>query len=215
MGTLLNRRRYMGGERGGILPSGYEQLNYVYSDGNAFVSTLYKPTGNEQITVDTMIDSFPTQNNFIQIFGVRKNAVVTDKNNYWLGIDYGKNLLCRFGTVNPSQTVRLQDVGVRRKFYVDLVSKSISINGVEVMTFPTSNVEGYDKSLFVFSLNSEISITSNGMGLKIYDFVIKKDGFEVCHLVPAKRISDNYIGMYDIVADVFRIKSGTGSFIGG
>ena len=205
----------MGGGGHGILPSGYEQLNYVYSNGDAFISTLYKPVGGEQITVDTMIDSFPNHDNFIQFFGVRYGAVATSENNYWLGVHSSGMLYTRFGTVNPSQSTRLIGTGVRRLFYVDLVNKSISLNGTERQTFPTSNIKGNTDVVFVFRVHSQEILGWEGTGLKIYEFIIKKDGIELCHLIPAKRISDNYIGMYDIVADVFRINSGNGSFVGG
>lgn len=53
------------------------------------------------------------------------------------------------------------------------------------------------------------------MSGSIYRFTAKKDGVVIGDYVPVQRISDNEVGLYDIINNVFYINSGSGDFIPG
>ena len=53
------------------------------------------------------------------------------------------------------------------------------------------------------------------MSGSIYRFTAKKDGVLIGDYVPVQRISDNEVGLYDIINNVFYINSGTGKFTAG
>ena len=50
---------------------------------------------------------------------------------------------------------------------------------------------------------------------RIYTAWAKKDGVWQYNMIPARRDSDNVLGMYDIVNNVFRTNAGTGTFVAG
>lgn len=50
---------------------------------------------------------------------------------------------------------------------------------------------------------------------KLFDFLEKKNGQVVMHLIPCYRKSDNVIGMYDIINNVFYTNKGSGTFTKG
>ena len=52
-------------------------------------------------------------------------------------------------------------------------------------------------------------------GMKIYGVELFEDSVLVRKLIPAKRKSDNVLGMYDMVTEKFFTNAGTGTFTAG
>ena len=104
---------------------------------------------------------------------------------------------------------RSLDGQIHRWFYKDLVvsipelSTSLDVSGI---TFggTTTNLR-----LFYGGING--SVTTGKM--KYYKHI--KNGTVVFNGIPAKRKSDNVVGLYDLVGDTFYTNSGTGDFIAG
>ena len=74
-----------------------------------------------------------------------------------------------------------------------------------------SNVEVLKGNLWLFSR------TNNNRNCKarIYKFDISENAVLVRSYIPCYRKSDNVIGMYDLINDVFHTNSGSGKFIYG
>ena len=69
-----------------------------------------------------------------------------------------------------------------------------------------------NNNIFLFTCNSG-GIADNRMMIgKIYACKIWDNEVLIRDLIPCYRISDNVIGLYDIVNDVFYTNSGTGTF---
>ena len=71
--------------------------------------------------------------------------------------------------------------------------------------------------MYLFNLNTSSGGVSQyaTRGARFYD-VIFTEGREVSHhYIPARRNSDNAIGMYDTVSGTFKENAGTGTFTAG
>ena len=64
-------------------------------------------------------------------------------------------------------------------------------------------------TLFANNLNGAITMYSK---VKVKKFWYKKDGVLIADYVPCYRITDNVVGMYDLVTGEFLTNSGTGEF---
>ena len=71
--------------------------------------------------------------------------------------------------------------------------------------------------IWLFQVNRQGSVESGTTQsvCRIRSFVHKISGNLVNDILPAKRIADNSIGMYDLVTNTFLVNSGTGSFVAG
>ena len=57
--------------------------------------------------------------------------------------------------------------------------------------------------------------STRDIGLRIYYFIIERDGAEVLHYIPCKRDNDSKAGFYDIVANAFVPSSTATDFVAG
>ena len=80
-----------------------------------------------------------------------------------------------------------------------------------------TNVEEYTSntlSAYLFARNYS-NTAGNFSVSRIFSFNIVQDDVLVIDLIPARRNSDNAVGMYDTVSDTFFTNAGTGEFIAG
>ena len=87
-----------------------------------------------------------------------------------------------------------------------------TINGTAHSYASTDINLTYDNTIVIFGVRvGTLSKTAS----KFWYFRAEKDGTLVRNLVPAKRTSDNAIGMYDTVTDTFFTNADTGTFTAG
>jgi len=83
----------------------------------------------------------------------------------------------------------------------------------------TDRYSGVDIKIGIFRMgninNTWFGSSGSGQAGKIYSVKIYKDGELIRRFIPAYRKSDNVIGMYDTVNDVFYTNAGTGTFTKG
>ena len=70
-------------------------------------------------------------------------------------------------------------------------------------------------SLILFGLSNGGSVDGRKFSGKIFTFTIYEGDERKRHFIPAKRNSDNAVGMYDLVEHTFYPNLGTGSFTAG
>lgn len=70
-----------------------------------------------------------------------------------------------------------------------------------------------DQNVYIFNEGGNRHSPTNNA--RIYYVKMYKNNVLSYHLIPAKRKSDNAIGMHDIINDIFYSNSGSGSFIAG
>lgn len=89
------------------------------------------------------------------------------------------------------------------------------VNGMTTSVDGNFNTQ-FDTNMMIFtsSFGNNGSITGTG-AFKLWSFQIIKDDEEKFNGVPARRNSDNVLGVYDTVSQTFFTNAGTGEFIAG
>lgn len=197
----------------------YIELNYLQGDGSAYILTDYTPTMHDSMEVKY---NDPGANGNPHIVGVMNRyalgvaqygyAVVNNATAYYR---YGTGLKA-FGTVRTNQdyTIKYTYNSNRMNFAIDDEVKETTSGSTAQLNLPisifamTCTEEG--KTAQDYDVNAKIF---NG---KIYYAKFwDEQGTLIKHFVPARRTSDNALGMLDKVNNTFYTNAGTGTFTAG
>ena len=194
----------------GLLPSEYSQAEYIESGSYPHIDTGVIPTSDTKIDLDfSYVESIysgwsplfgerGSSNSMYFAFFINTSSLKVSPN--YAGFDPGNNSEV---TLTAETKYNLKNDG--GQFYLnDELESSISTSN----TLTTSN-----KSIWLFDchLNND-----NGMSRQITARIYRCRFYEgeelIRDFIPCVRNSDNEIGMYDVVNDVFYTNQGTGSF---
>lgn len=194
-----------------LLPNGYTQVDYIESSGTQYIDSGILPSENIGFEIDFTPHNDMNKTTARTIFGSR---TTWRSNGYQLttyteGSLNGGHFL--FGTNNTASLIRhsaymQKDVRCQISF-LNGVFKSANGNETNIQgTF--SNV---NKNIYLFGCIENVNpfelSTTTLYKLKFYD-----NGNLVRDFIPCYRNSDNEVGLYDLVNDVFYTNQGTGSF---
>ena len=201
------------------LPAEYIRLEYIAGTGTQWINTGYTPQSTDTIEEEVEFSSTGSNQAF---WCARKDGLDSTFTFFWLTtglrFDYNKTQSpIPLGTFTAA-------VGTRYKVKADGTTGDVTItydtaNGTTnntVFTYtPASFTVG--GTLSVLASQMKGSTTPGNYGLyKFYSLAItKSDGTPAVNLVPAKRVSDGALGVYDTVRDVFKTNAGSGTFLGG
>lgn len=204
-----------------FLPSGYKAIEYIKATGTQYLVTDLQISTSTDSSVDNSISYYTCEVSCsadASVEGVSNSIVmgVTSAYGRW------------FGYVTSVNAIGLGD-GTGEYFANgqagDRHTYSLAITGTRTATLTRDNSDSATKTATANSVVTGLSLFNaysstaraynfpfNG---KIYSATVYRDGEAVMNLIPCKRISDNEIGMYDIVNSKFYTNSGTGAFEGG
>lgn len=202
-----------------ILPDEYVELEYLQSSGTQYIDTGVVGNLNTEYEITVKNNSSITSGVYA-IFGSRtsatENIITTVCANPLHSIlnDFGDTtttrqmptrtsaeMLHRYKITNGKSQRTLTDLDTG---WTDTVTTTYSGS----LTTPTNLYIGYAGSI------SGISDIANLQG-NIYGCKIWNNDTLIRDFVPARRLSDNVLGMYDIVSQQFFTNAGTGEFIAG
>lgn len=196
MGTLLNRRRYMGGG-GSLLPPGYVAVDGIMNSTNAYLNTGIN--GLNTISFDiTMSLNENIPNNFECFFGMWPTA----------GTGNGMQLLLR-----SNQLYRAEG---RNKFSVSGISTMTNLTVGEKYSFTVTQTEptSVNNPFYVFARNYGGNANTETDKVWIFALKIYQGGEIVRDYIPC--ISPNQIvGAYDLVRKSFFSSPNGSAFIAG
>ena len=199
-----------------ILPSGYQEVEYIKSTGTQYIDTgvsaLDKAYDNANsiihysMDIDFQFDEWQNAKatNIIAGFGSSTGNWIgynNDVGNIAMGTTEGTYFTDNNPTARHSYHYAYDSDGKTGRFVRDDNAYITREN-----TVGSSNT----RNLWLFSAYGTFWSIA-----KIYSCVVYKDSVKVRELYPCYRTSDNEIGMYDIVNDVFYTNSGTGTFLKG
>ena len=198
------------------LPSGYTQLEYIETTGTTWIDTGIYGNLNTSFEIVVQTTVAPTEDIRFVPFGSRQSAT---ESNIMVLIDVDNKVLTDFGDYTETRLQASVD-NIMNKFKI---YNSRSSRYIQDLTSNTThnNTESYSTN---FTTPTTLRIAAVGPGFhvlqknfigKVYYVKIWDDNILVRDFVPAKRNSDNEIGMYDTVNNMFYTNAGTGTFIAG
>lgn len=210
------------------LPSGYTQVEYLESTGTQYIDLNYIPKANSIFDVDfqstkvvndpytslfgTQISS-ESNGRFYVLFGQLNNVQINIPRNS-IFVAY----LAANGTVSDtaisSSAFFTND---RAHYIVDIANKTVQIGNIiwDTSSVLTGTFQSPDYSVYLLARNTKgVADDTCSKGF-LYGCVIKESNTIVKNFIPARRNSDNVVGMYDTVTGNFLTNAGTGTFIAG
>lgn len=190
------------------LPSTYRQLAYIQSTGTQYINLNVAPNSVGRMVVD-----------FIPMLANTRQMVVgawggTSYTAYLLQLNASNQFLPDMAGVTISGSSKSYVVGTEYLYDCNLNGGTITINGESFKT--TSGYSNTSRSYFLFASNdvddgAYAKASVKLKSLKIYN----TSGTLVSDYIPALRISDNVVGLYDFTTNTFRANSGSGTFLYG
>ena len=197
----------------------YRRLEYLEGSGAPYINTGYTPVSATTAELRLRFTgNLPANNgNWKTVFGTRK----TGSNNTYFGVflykQNGNVYFWKSLRGDQDQVVTANGVvttGV--DYYLKLDKDGTSrINGRDFGGGQTGNC-AYPALLFAMNQNgSQWNGANNGAGQRLYYCRFAENGTTVHDFVPAKRLSDGVLGMYDCTTGDFKTNAGSGTFTGG
>ena len=192
-----------------ILPEEYQQVEYIESTGAQYIDTDVKPTNNT--VVEIKYASNLDASSYFMLYGSRTSVSSNDKHSFYKESNtgyyagFGGDNLSGSGIYNTSSTELHTIKNGARGLYVD----DILITTYQNYTFNST------LSMYLFGLNQANTLDSRTFKGKIYSCKIYEDSSLIRDFIPCYSKTDNVVGLYDIVNDVFYTNRGTGEFIEG
>ena len=201
-----------------FLPMEYDQLEYIQTSGTQYIDTgLVALHGFHAIADLEILDDMSVSSYHKCIIGAhgdapnyRRNFFSFHQNMLWFGA--GDSAGSFQGTYNGQRHIydfsnKYDDIHLK----VDGLDKAYSLVGGSQPNDSYNNL-----TLYVFYGHStEKTQHFLKLSAKLYSLSIESYEGDTCYFVPAKRKSDNVIGLYDIIHRIFRTNIGTGNFLEG
>ena len=186
-----------------LLPSTYQQVEYIESTGTQFIDTgIVAGVGTRwEIKYTYVNTSSQSQNGASSTSNISSSRFVFANINNSLYMAIGIS----FSWSKPldyNPHIYILDKP-NNKTWIDSESRTV-LNGF------TSSIE----TLYIFHRNTDTTENFKHNG-KCYYSKIYDNNVLIQHLIPCYRKSDAVIGMYDIVNNTFIINMGTGTFLKG
>ncbi len=192
------------------LPSGYTELEYIESTGTQYIDTGITLDNNSGIDINYEIMSYGTGG--AKIFGYSKNSNLTSNSfaiaNKWAG---QLHFVFGYGTQLYNGTMaKYTDIG---KHHVVFNNKVLYADNELVRTF--NNETFTTGSIVIGNIKHETGLDNTFVTVRHREYTLINNGVIAFKGIPAKRNSDNAIGMYDLVTNTFFTNAGTGEFVAG
>lgn len=193
-----------------LVPSGYQQVEYIESTAGNYIATDYYPSSDTKIVAKY---NFTSNKSYAAVFGTRGGSFA------YMLVDasmHNTNLYLYYG--NDSQYSQSTTNVTFGQDYIATIEKGIaSIPNFEDIGATDNTEFQMNYPLYIFTFNEANSILSDYVkgGVRVYYMKIYENNTLVKELVPVVRKSDNEAGLYDTMTDTFYGKSGSGSFIVG
>ena len=211
-----------------FIPSKYQQVKYIEGTGTQYIDVDYIPKTNTIVNVDFK-STKKSGEVFTSLFGTQLGS-----QHRRIYILFGASLNIQIGIptptvkaafLNSNRIVSLLEDGSNSPYWnsnratwsVDIKNKKATDG---VLTWDLSNVFtetpiDCSTSLYLLTRNTGGVADANRSKGYLYGATIYEGNKLVCDLYPCYRLSDNTIGMYDVVRNRFFTNAGAGTFLKG
>lgn len=190
------------------LPEEYQEVEYIEATGTQYIDMKYTYKTNDEINIDFMT----TTDNTGSIQGIFGNGNLSEYQGVSLYINKTSNPAATIGGVLGSDYQSSDTFVIEKniKYSVKFVGNTVFFGDTPIIVIDKAINNGTQEDFSLFRRWG-----TNTLVGRIYKFNIKRNEEFVFNLVPCYRKSDNVIGMYDLVNDVFYENGGTETFLKG
>lgn len=188
------------------LPEGYVSLDYIQSSGTQYINSKFNPNQNTRVVVDYQFVEHNTsdwatifcgrngQPQLTSPFGVHVSSAGIYRS------DYGNSLIS-FSTADLN------------RHRIDKNKGSTYLDGTLVASAaPETFQSSYPISFFACTSGTFVELFAK---MRLYFAKIYDNDTLIRYFIPVKRVSDNQVGLFDLVNGLFYGNFGSGSFAGG
>lgn len=184
------------------LPSSYTQLEYIKGTGTQYIDTEFKPNNNSGYEIKFQMNA---TTNTVAIMGAETTWKSVAYAMWAKHLAYGNNAI----------TDQSWDSSNTNSPVIFTFDKTQFKKNNEVMYQFNSASFSCLYNAYIFGTNRGGNFNEPSNSLSVYYCKIYDNGTLIRDFVPAKRNSDNVLGLYDIVNNKFYTNAGTGTFIAG
>lgn len=196
-----------------ITPTGYQTVEYIQSTGTQAIILGYTPSSQNVKIKLTFSDINNSASGWHYMYGgwdtdsIRPPSVAYQQNGSNLVVAIGNELAIQNGEY-PSTS------GVHTSTLITLNGNYVSLQ-LDAGTISSSSFGGsiYRPMALFAQTNSSGTTVAEFGSYKFHEMEIYEDDILIHHYYPCYRLSDDEIGIYDIIENVFLTNSGTGTFI--
>jgi hypothetical protein len=197
------------------LPNEYQEVEYVESTGTQYIDTSVAPTNKTNIKLD--IDFISGESDrWIPLIAERTRLTNSYQEMFSIWINSNtKEIALNYADTDTTGITGTNGSG--RHIYSNTENK-FYLDNTLIKTLSTSSFTSA-LNLYVFALNElytgSTNIETRNCTAKLYELKIYDDSTLIRDFVPCYRKSDNEVGLYDLVNNVFYTNAGTGVFLMG
>ena len=186
------------------IPSDYIRLEYVQSDGTQYIDTGIKGNAKHYYKMAWLKEGVTRQ-----LMGYNGSS-----KEYWGLKSKNTGQLEVGGAVSYTPTIDItQQQEYRWEYNYDTAINNLYFNNELVITTTANPSVANTSAKF---LNIYASTNTYICNVKIYSYIIKdwNDNILACY-IPAKRNSDNKIGLFEVISQTFKLSGNNNQFIAG
>lgn len=205
-----------------LLPNGYVQLEYLGSTGQQYIDTgIITPNGLHADITCLLHGNGTNSYSFYGAIGAHGPTPGGSDGANGLNFNaYNSSIIIRNGgedSYNGSKFNKDQKYSISFSSIVNNIWMKVNDEDVQLTIPSTIDNTRIQISNWLFGFNGGSDGLIDGWIGKIYSATIysSNDDTEIGKFVPAKRIEDSALGMYDIIRRQFFTNAGSGNFIAG
>ena len=180
------------------LPSEYQEVEYIESSLKESILTNIIPKDNMGIYIKFLNQDL--NNNTILLGSSDTNT------NFFIGTNLNK-LYYGFNETGETSKNLLDGINIVEMNYLN--DKKLKLNNEEILSLNTLSETNVPISFFGLNQNGIIKLNSS---FKLYELIISVDNIIKYNFIPCYRLSDNVIGLYDLVNNQFYSTNELNSF---
>ena len=197
-----------------VLGQNYSELDYIESTGTQYIDSGYKPSPNTGIYADFQFTDIVTTQQ-------RLYGVTSDSGSNVISYDFYINGSNQFAYSYQDNVGNWRSTGKNIDAYRHIVSfnknndKKLYIDDGTTYSGSIIGSPTYTSPYNMYIMATYHNNNGAAAGyskFKLYSFQIYESGTLVRNYVPVMRNSDNVLGLYETINNVFYENSGTGSF---
>ena len=200
----------------GDLPSEYQQVEYIESTGTQYIDTGINPISSTRIDINFAYVGTTTYSGWIPILGAR--SIIDNVQEYYAVFINNSTLklTTNYSSIDAADNSTVY-IEANKKYNLKNNQGLFYINDILESSISTSNTLSNNTRfpVYLFDLNFHGNKMNRGTKMKLYSCKFYDDDTLIRNYIPCYRKSDNEIGMYDIVNNVFYTNQGTGVFLKG